>query len=61
MHIALREVRRTDLMWDEDEVEVYEKLKQAAAGRQSLIPEYVKDIIAKHLGEDSFLVNALRG
>lgn len=50
-HIALREVRRIDILWGEDEVEAYERLKQAAQERQIPIPEYVKNIIAKHLGE----------
>jgi hypothetical protein len=50
-HIALREVRRADILWNEDEVQAYEKLKQAAQTNQFPIPEYVKKIIAKHLTE----------
>lgn len=51
VHIALRDVRRTDILWDESEVELYEKLKVSAANSQLPIPDYVKKVIAKHLGK----------
>ena len=51
VHIALREVRRADILWNEDEVEAYERLKQSARRNQTPIPEYVKIIIGKHLPE----------
>lgn len=51
VHIALRDVRRTDILWDESEVELYEKLKVSAANSQFPIPDYVKKVIAKHLGK----------
>lgn len=50
VHVALREVRRTDILWSENEVQLYERLKESAAQTQFQIPEYVKKIIAKHLG-----------
>jgi len=49
-HIALREVRRTDILWDEDEIQVYEQLKRAAQESEFPIPEYVKKVIKNHLG-----------
>jgi hypothetical protein len=49
VHVALREVRRTDILWNEDEVQLYENLKEAAAKSDFPIPEYVKKVIAKHL------------
>jgi hypothetical protein len=49
VHVALREVRRADILWDEGEIQIYEHLKRAAAKDQFLIPEYVKKIIASHL------------
>ena len=49
VHVALREVRRTDILWDESEVELYEKLKASAAQNQFPIPEYDKKVIEKHL------------
>jgi hypothetical protein len=53
MHIALREVRRTDILWDTDEIEAYERLKQSALQNQVAIPDHVKEIIRKHLYEKS--------
>jgi len=50
-HIALKEVRRADILWSENEVQAYERLKLAAQTNQSPIPEYVKRIIAKCLNE----------
>jgi len=50
-HIALREIRRADILWDEDEIQAYERLKKAAKAAQFRIPEHVKRIIAKHLDE----------
>lgn len=45
VHIALRNVRRIDIVWDSGEVEVFEKLK-AHSGSETM-PEYVKRILAK--------------
>jgi hypothetical protein len=52
IHVALREVRRTDILWDEDEVELYERLKTSAGQNRFPIPEYVKRVIERHLGKD---------
>lgn len=49
VHVALKEIRRTDILWNENEVQVYEKLKKLAAQNESPIPEYVKKVITKHL------------
>lgn len=49
LHIALREIRRVDMLWDEDEVEIYEKLKQQSQKNAVPLPDYVKKIIAEHL------------
>jgi len=48
-HIAMREIRRVDVIWQENEVEVYEKLKQKTTELQKEIPAYIKDIIREHL------------
>lgn len=49
VHIALREVRRTDILWDENEVALYERLKVLADQNQFPIPEYVKRVVEKYL------------
>jgi HNH endonuclease len=51
IHVALREVRRIDIFWDENEVELYEKLKVSAIQNQCQIPEYVKRVIEKHFSK----------
>jgi hypothetical protein len=51
-HIALREVRRIDILWHEKEVQAYEKLKILAQKHRCSIQDYVKDIIAKHIEKE---------
>jgi len=51
VHIALREVRRTDILWNENEIGLYERLKTLAVENRFPIPEYVKKIIEKHLNQ----------
>ncbi len=46
-HIALVEVRRIDIIWEGDEVKIYEKLKKMAQEYKTTIPEFVKKIIEK--------------
>jgi hypothetical protein len=48
-HVAMRQVRRADIMWTESEVTAYERLKQRTAELQKDIPHYVKEIIETHL------------
>ena len=48
-HIAMRQVRRADIMWTEAEVGTYEKLKQKTIQLQKNIPGYVKEIVEQHL------------
>jgi len=48
-HIAMREVRRADILWMGPEVEVYEKLRERTLRLQKNIPGYVKEIVEQHL------------
>lgn len=48
-HIALRFVRRLDIVWTEQEVETYERLKRLADASGEAMPEYVKAVLARHL------------
>jgi hypothetical protein len=50
-HIALRRVRRLDVVWTEREVEVYERLQRRVETLDRSIPDYVKAVIRKHLEE----------
>src|SRR3972149_10286903 len=51
VHIALREIRRADIVWEKDEIQVYEKLKQQAEQNSSPLPEFVKKAVKKFVDE----------
>lgn len=48
-HIAMRPVRRIDLLWEGDSVEVYERLKQRAISLNKELPDLVKEIIEREI------------
>ncbi|MFZ1492589.1 MAG: HNH endonuclease [Candidatus Competibacter denitrificans] len=48
-HIAMRQIRRLDLVWQEDEVTTYEKLKTKARFLEKEIPLFVKEIIENEI------------
>lgn len=48
-HIAMRQIRRVDIMWSGDEVSVYDRLKKRTMELQKDIPKFIKEIIEKHL------------
>ncbi|MFA5848036.1 MAG: helix-turn-helix domain-containing protein [Thermodesulfovibrionales bacterium] len=48
-HVAMRQVRRVDLIWQNKEVEQYERLKSDAKVSGRTIPEFIKEIIEKAL------------
>jgi len=51
IHISLREIRRADIVWEKDEIQVYEKLKQQAQQSQAPLPEFVKKAVKKFVNE----------
>jgi len=48
-HIALREIRRLDIMWTGEEVRSYDRLKKKTEELQQEMPTYVKKIIERNL------------
>ncbi|GAK57746.1 SphI restriction endonuclease [Candidatus Vecturithrix granuli] len=48
-HIAMKHVRRIDLLWQGDEIATYEKLKAQAIRFDKEIPAFVKEIIEKEI------------
>ncbi|MBF0404908.1 MAG: HNH endonuclease [Nitrospirae bacterium] len=48
-HIAMQQVRRVDLIWQNKEIEQYERLKTNASVSSQTIPEFIKEIIRKAL------------
>lgn len=52
-HIAMRQVRRVDILWYADEIEQYELLKEKAASYEKDTPEFIKEIIHNELKRNS--------
>ncbi len=52
-HVAMRQVRRVDLIWQNKEVEQYERLRSDAKVSGQTIPEFVKERIDKALKRKS--------
>lgn len=46
-HIAMRESRRVDVVWNEKETADYDALKKQADAKRQMMPEYVKEILRK--------------
>jgi hypothetical protein len=45
----MRSIRRIELIWSENQVGDYELLKELAHASDSSLPDYVKDVLRKHL------------
>ncbi|MEH1937719.1 MAG: HNH endonuclease [Nostoc sp.] len=52
-HVAMQQVRRIDLMWQGDNIEIYEKLKQQAVKLNKEIPEFIKEIIEREIRQSN--------
>ena len=52
-HIAMRDVRRLDLLWSGEEVAEYAVLMEEAAKVQEEAPEYVKKVLRSHFKRKS--------
>lgn len=48
-HVAMRQIRRLDMIWEGDDVAAYDRLKEDAAAYGSSLPEFVKAIIRRQL------------
>lgn len=48
-HVAMKQLRRMDLLWQGKETEQYEKLKADAAEAGMEVPEFVKDVLRRAL------------
>ena len=52
-HIAMQQIRRIDLMWQGEDIEMYERLRQQAIRLGKDIPNFIKEIIEREI--DDFL------
>lgn len=50
-HLALRQVRRLEVVWTEAEVQTFDRLRTKAKAAHAEMPDYVKAIVARHLTE----------
>lgn len=48
-HIATRQIRRLDLVWQGKEIDIYEKLKAEAHSLEKEIPSFVKEILEREI------------
>jgi hypothetical protein len=48
-HVAMRKIRRLDLIWEGEDVMEYDRLKEDAASYGSSLPDFVKEIIRRQL------------
>ena len=48
-HVAMRPVRRIDLLWAEEEVALYDQLREESERLQMDVPTCVKDIVKQYL------------
>lgn len=51
-HIAMRQIRRIDLIWQGEDVEIYERLKQQAVSLAKDIPKFVKEILEREIRQN---------
>lgn len=52
-HIAMRDIRRLDLLWAEEEIGEYETLIKEVNGIKEDAPEYVKSVLRNHFKNKS--------
>jgi len=48
-HVAMRQARRTDIIWTGTEISGYDRLKARTLELQKELPAYIKELIEKHL------------
>lgn len=52
-HLALRQLRRLDVVWTEAEVQTFDHLRAKADAAHVEMPEYVKAIVERHVREEN--------
>lgn len=52
VHVAMRPVRRLDIMWTGDDVDIYDEMRRRSTALQKNMPSYVKEIIREHVAGD---------
>lgn len=50
-HVALRDIRRVELVWDEGEAEQHVAVVRRAERRGARVADYIKRVLAERIGE----------
>ena len=50
-HIAMKQSRRIDLVWNDEETDSYDALHEIAVSQDQKMPDFVKDILKKRAKE----------
>ena len=50
-HVALRGIRRLEVVWTEKEVEVFQRIQRKVEASHTAMPNYVKAVIERHVTE----------
>jgi hypothetical protein len=50
-HIAMRDIRRLDLLWSGEEIADYDTLLKEAGKVKEEVPEYVKNVLRNHFNK----------
>lgn len=48
-HVAMRNIRRLDVIWDEHEIDTYQKIQELAEREQIPVPDFVKAVLKDNL------------
>ena len=48
-HVAMRQIRRVDIIWSGEEISEYDRLTEEAGNDGTELPEFVKAVIRRHL------------
>jgi hypothetical protein len=49
-HVAMRSIRRLEIVWSQDEVLTFDELKRRAELSEETLQQYIKAVLARHLG-----------
>jgi len=49
-HVAMKPVRRLEIVWSQDEVLTFDELKSRAELSEETLQQYIKAVLARHLG-----------
>ena len=52
-HVAMKQIRRLDLIWEDESVSQYDKISENAAAYGIPLPDFVKEIIRRQIGDDT--------